>query len=109
MASKVFTLFTLFHHLTISPFFPPNISAFALALTLPQASPLGTDLASASFRLHSTSPNNPLYNALVLSNYHLTLGIYYAVLVTPNTTTNDNGAIGFLNGTARDFAQKKTT
>ena len=52
------------------------------------------------------SPSNSSFNDLYLESYHIYPGGDYAVL-SPKTATNP-GIIGYLNGTAEDFANENT-
>ena len=72
------------------------------------AAPTSPDETSKTFKLKSRvlSPFNSSFNNLYLEPYHIFPGANYAVL-TPKSTT-DPGIIGYLNGTAADFADENT-
>ncbi|CAF9927353.1 hypothetical protein IMSHALPRED_007193 [Imshaugia aleurites] len=72
------------------------------------AAPLSPDDTSKTFKLKSLvlSPSNSSFNNLYLEPYHIFPGANYAVL-SPKTATNP-GIIGYLNGTAADFADRNT-
>ena len=78
-----------------------------VALTCAAAAPISTDETSATFRLKSLvlSPPNPSFDNLYLEAYHIFPGSNYGVLSSTNAT---NGIVGYLNGTAADFADDTT-
>ena len=77
-------------------------------LTSAIAAPMSPDETSTTFKLKSVvlTPPNPSFNNLYLEPYHIYPGANYAVL-SPESTTNP-GLIGYLNGTAADFANDNT-
>lgn len=77
-------------------------------LTSAIATPITSDETSKTFKLKSfvLSPPNPFFNNLYLEPYHIYPGANYAVL-SPESATNP-GIIGYLNGTAADFANEST-
>ena len=85
--------------------FPLCVSAL-LACAI--AVPISPDEISKTFKLKSLalSPSNSSLSNLYLEPYHIYPGANYAVL-SPKTPTN-LGVIGYLNGTAEDFANENT-
>ena len=85
-----------------------SLLALLAALTCAAAAPISTDETSTTFRLKSLviSPPNPSFDNLYLETYHIYPGANYAVL-SAQTSTNA-GVIGYLNGTAADFADETT-
>ena len=77
-------------------------------LTCAVATPISPDESSKTFKLKSLvlAPNNSSFSNLYLESYHIYPGANYAVL-SPQTSTN-LGIIGYLNGTAEDFANENT-
>lgn len=77
-------------------------------LTSAIAAPMSPDETSKTFKLKSfvLTPPNPSFNNLYLEPYHIYPGANYAVL-SPESATNP-GVIGYLNGTAADFANEST-
>lgn len=77
-------------------------------LTCAIAAPISPDQTSKTFKLKSLviSHPNPSFNNLYLEPYHIYPGANYAVL-SPQTAANP-GFIGYLNGTAADFANENT-
>ena len=84
-----------------------SLFSFLAALTCAAAAPISSDETSTTFRLKSRvlSPPNPSFDNLYLEPYHIYPGANYAVLSSTNAT---NGIIGYLNGTAADFADENT-
>ena len=85
--------------------FPLCISAL---LTCAIAVPISSDETSQTFKLKSLalSPSNSSFSNLYLKPYHIYPSANYAVL-SPETSTSP-GIIGYLNGTAEDFANENT-
>ena len=77
-------------------------------LTCAIAAPSSPAETSRTFKLKSLalSPSNSFFSNLYLEPYHIYPGANYAVL-SPKTSTN-LGIIGYLNGTAEDFANEST-
>ena len=77
-------------------------------LTCAVAAPSLPDEISKTFRIKSLvlSPPNTSLNNLYLEPYHIYPSANYAVL-SPKSATNP-GIIGYLNGTAADFANENT-
>lgn len=77
-------------------------------LTYAIATPISPDETSKTFKLRSLvlSPSNSSFNNLYLKAYHIYPSHNYAVLA-PKTPEN-LGNVGYLNGTAEDFANKNT-
>lgn len=76
-------------------------------LTCAISAPLSGE-TSKTFKLKSLvlSPSDPSFDNLYLEGYHIYPGGNYAVL-SPKSATNP-GIIGYLNGTAADFAHENT-
>ena len=85
--------------------FPLCVSAF---LTCTIAAPISPDETSKTFKLKSLalSASDSSFSNLYLEPYHIYPGANYAVL-SPKISTN-LGIIGYLNGTAEDFANENT-
>ena len=85
--------------------FPLCVSAL---LACAVAVPISPDETSKTFKLKSLalSTSNSSFSDLYLEPYHIYPGANYAVL-SPKTPTN-LGIIGYLNGTAEDFANENT-
>ena len=86
--------------------FPLCVSAL---LTCAIAAPISSDETSKkTFKLKSLalSPSNSSFSNLYLEPYHIYPGANYAVL-SPKTPSN-LGIIGYLNGSAEDFADENT-
>ena len=77
-------------------------------LTYAIAAPILPDETSRTFRLKSLAlaPSNSSFSNLYLEPYYIYSGANFAVL-SPKTPTNP-GIIGYLNGTAEDFAHENT-
>ena len=77
-------------------------------LTCAIAASISPDETSKSFKLKSLalSPSNSSFSNLYLKPYHIYPSANYAVL-SPETSTSP-GIIGYLNGTAEDFANENT-
>lgn len=84
------------------------LSTFAL-LSSTLALPSPPILKSPQFNLkfYIFTPSNPSFHNFYLSSYHIHPAFDYAVLVT--NTTQDSGIVGYLNGTAAEFAEWGTT